>query len=125
MHLISCGYIRKYLTSRNVNPSDIAQIVEKYLFDDWKFDYCYDYSNKGSTIHGIENGGKTLQCNCFRRCYCFYSTFASPMKPNSGKYKIKFKLMKLTMNIMEIYLVLYHKIVKITTRYEAVTILTN
>ena len=30
LYSLSCGYIRKYL-SQNVNPSDIAQIVAKFL----------------------------------------------------------------------------------------------
>ena len=94
LHLLSCGYIRKYLTSRNVNPCDIGCIVVKFLFQDWKFDYFYDFLNNGATIHGIENNGKTLKCNCAADdvCYCFFSIFSFGMKPQSGKYKIKFKI---------------------------------
>ena len=97
LHLLSCGYMRKYLTSRNINLSDIAQIVAMLLFEDWKFDYCHDYDNRGPTRHGIENNGKTLKCNCDNddTCACFYSTFSIGMKPKSGIYKIKFKIGKI------------------------------
>ena len=95
LHLLSCGYIRKYLATRNINHNHIAQIVAKFLFEDWKFDYCYDYYNNGSTIHGIENDGKTIKCKSNGSCCCFYSMFSIGMKPQSGKYKIKFKINKI------------------------------
>ena len=93
LRLLSCGYIRKYLT-RNVNPSDIGSIVAKFLFQDWKFDYLYDYGNQGPAQHGIRKNGKKIQCstNDNRDCNCFYSMFSYAMKPQSGKYKIKFKI---------------------------------
>ena len=91
LHLLSCGYIKKHFTSRNINPCDIAQIIVKFLYQDWKFDYCYDFLNKGSTIHCIENNGKTLKCNGLH-CGCFFSAFLFAMKPQSGKHKIKFKI---------------------------------
>ena len=50
LYLLACGYVRTLLTNRNVNPSDIAQIVAKFVSPDWKFDYCYDYDNRGSKI---------------------------------------------------------------------------
>ena len=34
LHLLSCGYIRKYLLSRDINPDDVAQIIAKFLFED-------------------------------------------------------------------------------------------
>ena len=97
LHLLSCGYIKRYLTNRNVNPSDMAQIVVQFLFENWYFDYCYDYKNKGKKMHNIENNGKTLKCNCrnIYNCWCFYSTFSCNMKPQSGKHKIKFKINKI------------------------------
>ena len=39
-YLLSCGYMRKYLASKNVNPADIGHIVTKFLYQDWKFDHC-------------------------------------------------------------------------------------
>ena len=60
LNLLACGVIRKYLTNRNISHVDIAQIVAKFLFPDWKFDYCYDYNwSRGSThTHGIETPGE-------------------------------------------------------------------
>ena len=52
--------------------------------------YFYD-TNIDPTIHGIENNGKTLKCNN-GYCHCFFSLFSFGMKPQSGKYKIKFKI---------------------------------
>ena len=98
LYLLSCGYIRRYFATiaRNINPTDVAQIVVKFLTDDWKFDYCYDYKRKLNTIHGIENNGKTLKCSfgChyLHNCFCFYSIFSFGMKSKSGKHKIKFKI---------------------------------
>ena len=77
-----------------VNPVDLSQIVAKFLFEDWKFDYCYDYANSGSTTHAIEIDGKRLKCNSMHVhfCHCFFVSFSFGMKPQSGKYKIKFKI---------------------------------
>ena len=50
LHLLSCGYIRNYLTSRKMNPADIAHIVVIFLLNDWEFDYWYDYEHRGSEI---------------------------------------------------------------------------
>ena len=95
LHLLSRGYVRKNFNTRNINPCDIAQIIVKFLFQDWKFDYCFDFGNQGSTIHGIKNNGKTIECNCKYSCYCFYSIFSIGMKPKSGKHRIKFKINKI------------------------------
>ena len=85
--LLSCGYLRKYFSSKNVNPTDIASILSKFLPIDWKFDYFHDYRNAGLSQHGIENNGKTLKCNCtLNSCYCFFISYSFAMKPNSGKY---------------------------------------
>ena len=94
LYLLACGYIRKYFTTRIINPNDIGLIVGKFLCEDWKFDYCYDYLNLGlhSKTHGIENNGKTIKCYSNHLCACFYCSFSFGMKPNSGKYKIKFKI---------------------------------
>ena len=83
-----------------MNFSDIAQIIAKFLFQDWKFDYCYDYDNKGPTRHGIENNGKTAKCNYNINgiCDCFFSIFSIAMKPQSGTYKIKFKINEIDNN---------------------------
>ena len=78
LHLLSIGYIRYYLTTRNINLSDISQIIVKLLFENWKFDYYYDHRNRGSKTHWIENNGKTLKCIHKTYCKCFYSTISSP-----------------------------------------------
>ena len=91
--------------------------------EDWKFDYCYDYRNRGTkfSTHGIENYGKTVTCNCYSdgewllNCHCFFATFSFGMKPQSGKYKIKFKIDRISSFAREernIWLVLYHKNIK-------------
>ena len=59
----------------------------------WKFDYIYDWGNKGPKMHSIENNGKNLVCNCDNdTCRCFYIAFSFGMKPQSGKYKIRIKI---------------------------------
>ena len=61
---------------------------------DWRWDYC-SKSNGFWTKH-VKNDQKTfacsakgLDCRCFARCN-------TPMKPNSGIYKIKFKIDKIS-----------------------------
>ena len=63
---------------------------------DWKFNYFYDFENRGESIHGIYDNGKTFECKHFNHgrdcdCACF-SRVSFGMKPNSGKYKIKFQI---------------------------------
>ena len=62
LHVLCCGYMRQHLSTRNVNVTDIGQIVAKFLDDDFpfEFDYCFDYLfiKQGSTIHCIEINGK-------------------------------------------------------------------
>ena len=44
-------------------------------------------------MHGIENDGKILKCNRqYNTCYCLFTMFSIAMKPQSGNYKIKFKI---------------------------------
>ena len=78
MQLVSCGYMRQYFTSKNINPADISQIVANFLADDWKFDYFYDFQKRGPTIHNIKDGGKTITCthNTIEGCFCFSSIFS-------------------------------------------------
>ena len=45
LHLVSCGYLRKYFNTKNANPKDIAKIIESFLYVDWKFNYFGDYIN--------------------------------------------------------------------------------
>ena len=80
LQLLSHGYFRKYFTSRNINPIDIASIIVTYLFEDWKFDYYYDAFNEGPTMHRIENDGKQIKCKNVLGCPCFYSMFSFGMK---------------------------------------------
>ena len=97
LDLISCGYIRKYFATRNRNPNDIACVIVKFLFNDWKFDYfrhsCDHY--KKSSVHGIYNNGKTARCDCdvgpFGACHSLYRV-SHGMKPNSGIYDIRMKV---------------------------------
>ena len=68
----------------------------KYNNVDWKFSYFYDYrrpKDRFKRIHGIYDNGKTLECEYDKwdGCACF-SRISFGMKPNSGKYKIKFKI---------------------------------
>ena len=81
-----------------MNPLDIANVVIKFLLENWKFDYRYNYLNRETTtMHGIQNGGKTIKCNySYTLCYCCYSAFSFGMKPQSGKYNIKFKINKIS-----------------------------
>ena len=102
LHLISCGYLRKYFNEKNANPKDIAQIIVSYLYQDWKFEYFGDDDNYGENRsktehHGIYNNGKTIKCNDEYYCFCFYRV-SLPMIPNSGIYNIKFKCDKLNGN---------------------------
>ena len=64
LHVLSCGYLRQYFSSRNRNPVDIAQIIVTFLDNDWKFDYFYDNLNKGPKVHGIKNNGKLPSGEC-------------------------------------------------------------
>ena len=70
----------------------------------WRFDYFYDYLNKGSKIHGLKNNGTILECNCkhqawklnkYDKCRCFYCAYSLGMTPNSGLYTIKIKINKI------------------------------
>ena len=67
----------------------------------WKFDYFYDYSNKGSKMHGIKNDGKTIECKhnnnwpMVGRCNCFYCAYSYAMVPNTGEYTIRIKVNKI------------------------------
>ena len=60
---------------------------------DWKFDYFYDWKNRGKEkgMHGIYDNGKTVICKHDLYCQCFYRV-SFGMKPNSGLYKIKIKI---------------------------------
>ena len=64
---------------------------------DWKFDYFYDWKNRGKSqvkpIHGIYDNNKTVKCKCSDKhgCYCF-TRISFGMKPNTGIYKIKMKI---------------------------------
>ena len=69
---------------------------QKYNNVNWKFDYFYDFENRGKSkgIHGISADGKTFECKCddkYTCCQCF-SRISFGMKPDSGVYKIKFKI---------------------------------
>ena len=74
-------------------------IVKKIQFSnnnnvDWRFNYFYDFKNRGQSkgIHGIYDNGKTFHCKYNGRgCSCFCRV-SFGMKPNSGTYKIKFKI---------------------------------
>ena len=92
-HLLSCGYLRKYFTTKNTNPKDIAQIIVKFLVVNWNFDYTYLPKDSQSS-HGIFDNGKTITCDNKNRgycCYCFYR-ISFGMVPNSGIYSIKIKV---------------------------------
>ena len=92
-HLVSCGYLRKYFSSKNINPSNIGQIIATFLRMEWKFDHFYEYNKQGLKIHGIEDNGKTLYCNLSRNwCHCCFISYSFGMKPNTGEYNIKFKI---------------------------------
>ena len=60
----------------------------------WKFDFFYDFKNRGSTTHSIENNGTKLVCNScnYGGCLCFFISYSFGMKPQSGTYKIKIKI---------------------------------
>ena len=72
------------------------KLSKKALSLEWKFDYCYDFRRRGSKIHLIKNNGQALTCNYEDgwddECGCFFCSYSFPMKPNSGKYKIKFRI---------------------------------
>ena len=96
LYSLSCGYIKKYFNVKNIKSDDIGQIVFQFLSDDvlWTFD-CSDESQK----HKIENNGKTIKCrNCNYKYNCYFGTFSFGMKPQSGKYKIKFRIDKIFSN---------------------------
>ena len=69
---------------------------QQYNNVDWKFNYFCDRSSRGKSVHGIYDNGKTFQCkyDSILGCQCF-SRVSFGMKPNSGKYKIKFKINKI------------------------------
>ena len=97
LDLISCGYIRKYFSTRNINPNDIGCVIVKFLFNDWKFDYfrhSCEYYEK-SSVHGIYNNGKTARCDCHAilldACHSLYRV-SHGMEPNSGIYEIRMKI---------------------------------
>ena len=98
IHVLSCGYIRKYCATRNMNFRDIGQIIGIFLLENWKFDHVYDYKKRGTIIHCVKNNGKMIECTCRydhqskEPCFCFYSILSIGMKPQSGKYKIKFQI---------------------------------
>ena len=81
LDLVSCGYLRKYFNTKNMNPKDIAKMIALFLAIDWTFDYFFDSGDKnnGLTIHGIENDGTTLKCNYKRsgNCACFFCSYSS------------------------------------------------
>ena len=99
LHLLSCGYICKYFATKNINVKDIACIVVKFLFNDWKFDYlehsCNQLNNK-SNLHATYNNGKnaTSDCDGGHRCYSLHRV-SFGMAPNSGIYDIKMKIDKI------------------------------
>ena len=100
LNRLSCGYIRKYLTTRSITLADISQIVAKFLFEDWTFDFCYDFFEV-PTIHEIEDNGKTIRCNCSGACFCFFSSFKIGMKHQSGIHKIMIKINKICNGCLE------------------------
>ena len=103
LSLLSHGYIRKYFNTKNINPSDIAQIISTFLSHNWTFDTYYDYTNtKGLKMHNISNDGKTIKCDYdWGDCYCFFASFSLKMKPQTGIYQIKFKINKVRQAMME------------------------
>ena len=89
----------------NLNSKENMKMIQSKLSNNknnynndrlWKFDFFHDYGNKLSqNKHGIYNNNKhrKIICNCgYVDCYCFYSICNFGMKPNSGKYKIKFQI---------------------------------
>ena len=105
LHLVSCGYLRKYFNTKNVNPKDIARIIVVFLHMDWRFDYFGDntnyHENRTKTEHhGIYNNGKTIECTHNSYCICFYR-ISYGMTPNSGIYNIKFKIDRLDDNAVQ------------------------
>ena len=99
LELACCGYIRQDFDSAGVfiSPTDIAILISKFLYYntnvvDWRWNYCFDYKNRGKKIHCIKNNGKTIGC-CFNSnyvgCNCFFR-INTPMGINSGVYRIKF-----------------------------------
>ena len=96
--------MRCYLSFKNINPVDIGHIIAKFLNEQWIFDYWYDYCDRGSKTHCIENNGKTLKCNhSIGACNCFFASFSYDMKPNSGIFKIKFNIDKITKSWANIF----------------------
>ena len=61
----------------------------------WKWDYCSEGNSFWSTKHTKDNKktfeckANGLDCGCFARCN-------TPMTPNSGIYKIRFKIDKIS-----------------------------
>ena len=73
---------------------------KQYNNVDWEFNYLCDYFDRGEPFHGIYDNGKTFQCKYEDDgCLCF-SRVSFGMKPNSGKYKIKFKINKINNKYM-------------------------
>ena len=71
-----------------------GQGQEQHNHVEWKFDYYYDFDNRGASegTHGIRDNGKTFMCKCDDfYCYCF-SRASYGMRPNSGVYKIEFEI---------------------------------
>lgn len=97
-HILCSGYIRQFLSRMDI--SGIEKIVFIYYVDQidwpWTFDYVYDYKNTGQHRHCIKNHGTTLICNhndSRSYCHCFFCSYSlGGMIPNSGKYRIKFKI---------------------------------
>ena len=103
LHVLSCGYLRKYLNGKNINPDHIAQIIVVFLHIDWKLDYFHDYYDiimKTRADHGIDSNGKTIKCQGFGSSFCAcFSRVSFPMIPNSGIYTIKIKIDKIDIGL--------------------------
>ena len=68
----------------------------RYNVVDWHWDYC-NKPNGLFTKH-IKNNKKTFECNSKGLGCCCFARCNIPMKPNSGIYKIRFKIDKISNN---------------------------
>ena len=69
---------------------------EKINDIDWRFDFHYDRKNRGSRIHGIDKSGTSFKCYHRYTCCCFSTIVGNGMVCNSGIYKIKLKIDKIS-----------------------------
>ena len=62
----------------------------------WRFDFHYDFYNRGSKVHGISGNGRRFECNHNDGgCLCFSSICCVGMVCNSGIYRIQFEIDKI------------------------------